>query len=131
MSELATQYAELERHLQRAIREHLRYGCVRGNYGFGGVAYHSLAPEPVEHQWQRIVDAVPDSPAERAWRLQRLRRELVRYGCRRLRAGHEWSWQRPLTVVRAETAAALRQLGHAELARGIAMEPARTSSGAE
>ena len=63
-----------------------------------------------------------ESPATRAWVLVRIRRRLVRYGLRRLRIGHEWRWQRPLAVVRAETAAALQQLGHAELARRIAAQ---------
>ena len=119
MNELATRYAALDRHLQRAVREHLAHGCARGNGRFGGVAYRSLVREPVEHQWQRIVDGLPDDPAERAWKLRSLRRLRVRYGSRRLRAGNEWWWQRPLAVVRAETATALRLLGHAGLARWV------------
>ena len=46
-------------------------------------------------------------------------RGTVRYGCKRLRAGNEYLWARPLAVARAETAEALRQLGHAGLARVV------------
>ena len=60
-----------------------------------------------------------ESPATRAWVLLRIRRDRVRYGIRRLRAGHEWHWQRSLELVRAETAAALRQLGHERFARQV------------
>ena len=60
-----------------------------------------------------------ESPATRAWVLLRIRRDRVRYGVRRLRLGHEWWWQRPLELVRAETAAALRQLGHERFARQV------------
>jgi hypothetical protein len=58
-----------------------------------------------------------ESPATRAWVLRRIRRDRVRYGIRRLRIGHEWWWQRPLKLVRADTAATLRQIGHAGLAQ--------------
>jgi hypothetical protein len=59
------------------------------------------------------------SPATRAAVQRARRRGLVRYGVRRLRAGNEWRWQRPLAEVRVETAAALRELGHAGLARRV------------
>ena len=58
----------------------------------------------------------------------RRRRDLVRYGCRRLRAGNEWWWQRPLSVVRVETVAALRQLGHGGLARRVGKEPGKSQA---
>jgi hypothetical protein len=80
-------------------------------------------PVPVPTAEERFADLVEryahESPAARARSLLRIRRDQVRYGCRRLRAGHEWSWQRPLAVVRAETATTLRQLGHAGLARRV------------
>jgi hypothetical protein len=68
-----------------------------------------------------------ESPAIRAAVLLRIRRDLVRHGIRRLRIGHEWWWQRPLVLVQTETAAWLRQLGHAELARRVDGEAATVS----
>jgi hypothetical protein len=72
---------------------------------------------------ERFADLVErhahESPATRAWVLLRIRRDRVRYGVRRLRIGHQWWWQRPLALVQAETAAALRQLGHTGLARWV------------
>jgi hypothetical protein len=69
-----------------------------------------------------------ESPATRVWVLLRIRRDRVRYGIRRLRIGHEWWWQRRLELVRAETAAALRQLGHAGLARWIEAAATRVTT---
>jgi hypothetical protein len=115
MTELASRYAELERQLRRGVIAHLAHGSVPAR--MRGCFDVSLAPEPVEHRWQRIVDALPDSLAEREWLMRHLHRRRVRYGCRRLRAGNEHLWQRPLAVVRAETTAALDALGHAGLAR--------------
>jgi hypothetical protein len=75
-------------------------------------------PAPTAEEW--FADYADrhahESPVTRAAVLLRIRRDRVRYGIRRLRAGHEWHWQRPLELVRAETAAALRLLGHAGLA---------------
>jgi len=59
------------------------------------------------------------SDIERAAMRLRARRDLVRYGLRRLRSGNEWRWQRPLATVRAETVGALRELGHPRLARMV------------
>lgn len=67
--------------------------------------------ERERHRWSLY------SESERAAMRLRSRRDRVRYGCRRLRAGTEYRWQRPLPVVRAETAAALEALGHEGLAR--------------
>jgi hypothetical protein len=69
-----------------------------------------------ERQAERVAGWTPATRA--AMRLRDLRGR-VRYGCRRLRAGNEYRWARPLAVVRAETAATLRQLGHAGLARVV------------
>jgi len=60
-----------------------------------------------------------ESPATRAWVLLRIRRDRVRHGIRRLRIGHDRWWQRPLELVQAETAMALRQLGHERFARQV------------
>lgn len=83
-------------------------------------------PAPTAEEW--FADYADrhahESPVTRAWVLLRLRRDRVRFGIRRLRLGHEWWWQRPLELVRAETAAALRQLGHADLARLVESAPA-------
>lgn len=80
-------------------------------------------PVPTTTADERFAELVArhahESPAVRARSLLRIRRDRVRYGCRRLRLGHEWSWQRPLALVRAETANALRELGHAGLARWV------------
>jgi len=74
----------------------------------------------VEERFADLVERhAHESPATRAAELLRIRRDRVRYGLRRLRIGHEWRWQRPLELVQAETAAALRQLGHAGLARWV------------
>lgn len=59
------------------------------------------------------------SPATRAAEQLARRRSLVRYGCRRLRVGNERRLLRPLAAVRAETAALLRELGHARLSRVV------------
>jgi len=59
------------------------------------------------------------SDAERTALRLRSRRDRVRYGCWRLRAGNEYRWARPLAVVRVETAEALRELGHVRFARWV------------
>lgn len=69
-----------------------------------------------ERQRERVAGW---TPAERAAMRRHGLRDTVRYGCRRLRAGNEYRWARPLAVVRTETAAALRTLGHAGLARVV------------
>lgn len=117
MSDVATRYVELERQLRRGVLEYLAHGTRVAGTAFGKPVRVSAAPESVEHRWPRIVDGLPDSPAERAWLGRQIRRQRVRYGVRRLRAGSEHWWQRPLTVVRVETVAALAALGHAGLAR--------------
>lgn len=114
-----TPWAELERQLRSGVLAHLAYGSEADGVGFGGASRRSKAPEPVEHQWQRIVDALPDGPAERAAMRRRLSRNRVRHGLGRLRAGNQWRWQRPLATVRVETAQALRELGHQRLARSV------------
>jgi hypothetical protein len=80
-------------------------------------------PTPAE-RWAALVQDQRErdeqkSAATRAAERLRRRRDIVRYGCRRLRAGNGYRWARPLAQVRAETAAALRELGHAGLARWV------------
>ncbi len=76
-------------------------------------------PTPAE-RWAAFVQDQRErtehwSPATWARWWLRMRRNRVRYGCKRLRAGTE-NWRRqPLSVVRAETVAALLELGHASL----------------
>jgi hypothetical protein len=102
-AELAAQHAELERQLWER-------------------PWPVVLPEPtVEERWAELAEQyVHQSPATNAAVLLRLRRDLVRYGVRRLRAGTEAWHQRPLAKVRAETAAALETLGHGRLARWVA-----------
>jgi hypothetical protein len=96
-AELAAQYAEVERQLWAH-------------------SYPVPSAEPLEHAWQRITDKLPDSARERARALRRARLGIARYGLRRLRTGHEWWWQRPLSAVRAETVRVLKALGHGRFA---------------
>jgi hypothetical protein len=85
-------------------------------------------PAPTAEEWfaEYAERHAHESPATRAAVLLRIRRDRVRYGVRRLRLGHEWWWQRPLELVRAETAVALRRLGHAGLARWVERDVATT-----
>ena len=73
-----------------------------------------------EERWTELANRERErtehwSPATRASMRRHGLRETVRYGCRRLRAGNEYRWARPLAAVRAETVAALRELGHPTL----------------
>lgn len=120
---LLEQYRELEGQLQRGIAAHLSHGWEWGPCSFGKRRPISLAPEPLEQRWQRIVDALPDSPAERTELRRWLQRRIVRYGLRRMRAGTASWWQRRLSAVRVDTVSALRALGHEGLAMRLEVGP--------
>jgi hypothetical protein len=100
--ELAAQHVELERQLWER-------------------PWPVVLPEPtVDERWAELVERHEhQSPATNAAVLLRLRRDLVRYGVRRLRAGTEAWHQRPLELVRAESVAALGALGHGRFARWL------------
>jgi len=81
-------------------------------------------PVPQATAEERFADLVErhahESPATHAAALLRLRRDRVRYGVRRLRRGDAWIPSRwSLEQARTDAVVALRQLGHARLARVV------------